>query len=127
MKVPHGWWHLVINLDDVNMAITHNYVAKSNLSSTLRFFSEKRDQVSGCRDRPEAIKPECLYEEFVAVLKQKHPEWLREAVNERDWTCAAWSRAPTEAKTKPAETNSKSCIMSKATPEEKSSFTFSFL
>ena len=119
---------MVINLDDVNMAITHNYVAKSNLSSTLRFFSEKRDQVSGCRDRPEAIKPECLYEEFVAVLQEKYPQWLSEALNEPDWTCAAWSRAPSETKTKSAEIiSASSSIMSKAKTEESTSFSFSFL
>ena len=126
--VPHGWWHMVINLDDVNMAITHNYVAKSNLSSVLRFFSEKRDQVSGCRDRPEAIKPECLYEEFVAVLEKKHPEWLQEALNEPDWTCAAWSCAPPETEAKSTEkASTSSSIMSKAKTDESTTFSFSFL
>ena len=119
---------MVVNLDDVNMAITHNYVAKSNLPNVLKFMSEKRDQVSGCRDRPEAIKPERLYEEFVAALESKHPDWLKEALNEPNWTCAAWSRAPEE---KPddsaAKASTASSIMSKAKTEEGSSFSFSFL
>jgi hypothetical protein len=40
--IPHGWWHMVINLDEVNIAITHNYVGKSNLDNVLKFLSEKR-------------------------------------------------------------------------------------
>ena len=136
--VPHGWWHMVINLDDVNMAITHNYVAQSNLSSVLKFLSEKRDQVSGCRDRAEAIQPEHLYEEFVAGLNDKHPAWLQEALNEPDWTCAAWSRssgAPeednnTKENQQSSSSSPSSCgvsIMSKAKTEESTSFSFSFL
>ena len=88
--VPHGWWHMVINLDEVNVAITHNYVSRSNLSSVLKFLNEKRDQVSGCRDRAESIKPESLYEEFVKQLQKTHPEWLEEA-QAADWACPAWT------------------------------------
>lgn len=129
--VPHGWWHMVINLDAVNIAITHNYVAKSNLSNVLKFFSEKRDQVSGCRDRAQAIKPEHLYEEFVSVLKGKHPEWLKEALNEPDWTCAAWSRDPVASDEnvglKDQTKKASGSIMSKAKSEESATFSFSFL
>ena len=128
--VPHGWWHLVVNLDVVNMAITHNYVAKSNLSNVLKFFSEKRDQVSGCRDRAEAIQPERLYEEFVAALETKHPDWLKEALNEPDWTCAAWSQPP-EAKDSVSDAHKAPghgvSIMSKAKTEDGGAFSFSFL
>lgn len=27
--VPHGWWHMVINLDE-SIALTHNYVSFIN-------------------------------------------------------------------------------------------------
>ena len=126
--VPHGWWHMVINMDDVNIAITHNYVAKSNLCNVLKFLSEKREQVSGCRDRSEAIKPETLYEDFVASLEKHHSEWLQEALNVPDWTCATWSRTPKDiprlapnATPVPSES-----IMAKAKAEENDSFSFSF-
>lgn len=90
--VPHGWWHSVVNLDPINVAITHNYVSKSNLSDVLRFLDTKVDQISGCRDREESIKPEDLHREFCKGLEEKHPNWLAEARvdAERGWTCAAW-------------------------------------
>lgn len=66
--VPHGWWHMVVNLD-FSLALTQNYVSTSNLSDVLRFLRDKRDQVSGVRDRKEAMQPEELYENFVAALK----------------------------------------------------------
>lgn len=88
--VPHGWWHMVINLDAVNIAITHNYVSASNLSNVLKFLDTKRKQVSGCRDRAESIKPERLHEEFVRAMAQHHPKLLQMALAVPDWTCRAW-------------------------------------
>jgi ribosomal protein L16 Arg81 hydroxylase len=99
MFVPHGWWHMAVNLDDVNIAITHNYVSRSNLGNVLRFFQEKQDQISGCRDRKESIKPEQLRDEFVKVLgenessKEEEHEYLQSALAQPDWTCHAWSNA----------------------------------
>ncbi|KAJ1558393.1 hypothetical protein HK096_001405 [Nowakowskiella sp. JEL0078] len=29
--VPAGWWHLILNLDKVNLAVTQNFVGKANL------------------------------------------------------------------------------------------------
>jgi hypothetical protein len=87
-----GWWHSVINLDELNIAITHNYISPSNLGNALKFFAEKQDQISGCRDRAESIKPERIYDALVDVLMDKEPNHLKKALAQRDWTCRAWSR-----------------------------------
>lgn len=72
--VPHGYWHMVVNLDPC-LALTHNYVSTSNLDSVLRFLREKPDQVSGLRDRREmgraAVDPNELLEIFERRLKEE--------------------------------------------------------
>lgn len=68
--VPHGWWHMVINLD-FTIALTHNYVGTSNLADVLRFLRDKSDQVSGVRCRQQdLVRPETLYDAFLAKLPQ---------------------------------------------------------
>ena len=121
--VPHGWWHMVINLDDLNIAVTHNYVSDSNLGNVLKFLHRNRDQISGCRDRSESVKPEELYEVFVDTLKQKFPRWLDLALSEKNWTCRAWSK---KAETEDSEPKKKS-VMEEAKAEESGGFAFSFL
>jgi len=88
--VPHGWWHSVVNLDASNIAITHNYVSPSNLGNALKFLVEKREQISGCRDREDSIKPEFLHGELVRVLAIREPGHLERARRQTGWTCRAW-------------------------------------
>jgi hypothetical protein len=141
--VPHGWWHLVVNLDELNIAITHNYVGISNLANVLRFLDTKRDQVSGCRDRTESVKPEQLHAEFKDTMMHLHPDWLEEASKEPDWTCNAWQSVSTvkgikakipitgimrkEAASKDNGANHQSSVMAKAKDRQESGFSFSFL
>ncbi|KAJ3106057.1 hypothetical protein HDU97_007060 [Phlyctochytrium planicorne] len=33
--VPAGWWHAVLNLDEVNIAVTQNFVGEANLEKVL--------------------------------------------------------------------------------------------
>ena len=75
--VPHGWWHMVLNIGDgdagddergVSVALTRNYVSGSNLSDVLRFLDTRVSQISGCRDRDEAVQPEELGSEFRRAL-----------------------------------------------------------
>ena len=82
--VPHGYWHMVINLDDC-IALTHNYVSTSNLSDCLRFLRTKPDQVSGVRDRPgEAVKPEQIHDTFVSALERAMNPAVLQAVLAQD-------------------------------------------
>ena len=68
--VPHGYWHMVVNLDDC-IAITHNYVSTSNLKDCLRFLRENPDQISGVRDRPGvAVEADSMYETFKNNLRE---------------------------------------------------------
>jgi len=92
--VPHGWWHCVLNIDDgMSIALTQNYVSQSNLPDVLRFLKKNISQVSGCRDRPEAVKADVLGEVFEEGLSKARPELLREAkvVAAQGFGCATWA------------------------------------
>ena len=46
--IPCGWWHTVLNVDD-SVAITQNYVARSNMSKCLRILATRDENlISGC-------------------------------------------------------------------------------
>ncbi|KAL3904129.1 MAG: hypothetical protein SGARI_005062 [Bacillariaceae sp.] len=134
--VIFGWWHSVINLDDINIAITHNYLSPSNLGNALKFFVEKQDHISGCRDRDESIKPEHIHDVLVEKLKEKESIHLEKALAQKEWTCRAWTDKPVDDKKRTdgkvvseddgsnAKAESKS-IMEKT--ERVESFSFSFL
>ena len=93
--VPHGYWHMVVNLDDSNCAVTHNYVSPSNLGNVLKFFVDKQDQISGCRDRSHSIKPEQLHDALVKALATAEPKILQRAQQQKEWSCQAWAEKPT--------------------------------
>lgn len=71
MFVPHGWWHLVLNVEE-SIAITQNFVSSGNLKSVLRFLRDKPDQVSGL---PMDERP-MLGERFREALSLAQPELL---------------------------------------------------
>lgn len=76
--VPHGWWHLVLNLDE-SIAVTQNFVCKGNVKGVLRFLKDKPDQVSGLSydKRPELIN------NFREALEEQQPELL--AAVDKEW------------------------------------------
>jgi len=91
--VPHGWWHMVINLDGLSVAVTQNYVSTSNLSDVLHFLREKPDQISGLGlarlgspsvdsgtpvGRAQIYEPEELHGSFVARLREFYPDMTRQ-------------------------------------------------
>jgi len=75
---PSGWWHLVVNTEE-SLAITQNYVCRSNLPHVLSFLEKEPHLVSGL---PDADRP-LLYSRFVEVLRQACPEVLDQAQEER--------------------------------------------
>jgi hypothetical protein len=133
--VPHGWWHMVLNIGDdddltsdsndrgVSVALTRNYVSKSNLPDVLRFLDTRISQISGCRDRKKAVPPEELGSEFRKALllvtkdttgsgsgeeekkcdesqdgQGKWSDLLQRAVEQsrKGWGCDAWVDLPSQ-------------------------------
>lgn len=83
-----------MNLDDgMSIALTQNYVSASNLPDVLRFLKTRKQQISGCRDRTDAIQPDELLDTFKECLQEKHPDLLEKAqrIAEEGWQCAAWA------------------------------------
>ncbi|TPX48699.1 hypothetical protein SeLEV6574_g01897 [Synchytrium endobioticum] len=66
--VPHGWFHLVINLEP-SIAITSNFTPSYSLPTVLRWLKDRPDQVSGYRGHD-------LYSDFVDAVKRKRPDLL---------------------------------------------------
>jgi hypothetical protein len=73
--VPRGWWHCVLNLDPVNVAVTQNFCSRAGLPAVLAFLKEKPGCVSG-------VPPEhaaSLYARFRDALAREEPALLAEA------------------------------------------------
>ena len=68
----------MVNAEE-SLAITQNYVSRSNLPHVLSFLEEEPHLVSGL---PDADRP-LLYSRFVKVLRQACPEVLDQAQEER--------------------------------------------
>ena len=74
MYIPHGWWHLCLNLTP-SLCITQNYASKSGLPRILSFLRDQPHCVSGvCEERKQSF-----YQEFKDALQDQMPEVLAEA------------------------------------------------
>ncbi len=72
--VPHGYWHMVVNLD-FSVALTHNYVSTSNLFSCLKFLRFKPDQISGVRDHYDGEEV-CAADDFYSYFTERLSEYF---------------------------------------------------
>jgi len=78
MFIPSGWWHLVVNLEE-SIAITQNFVSRTNVGRVMDFLENKPDQVSGYS------ASDSLFEDFSRSLKQIYPEIQPEPVKRTMW------------------------------------------
>jgi len=74
--VPRGWWHCVLNLEEVNVAVTQNFCSPLALPNVLKFLKEKPFAVSGVPSEDAST----LYPRFIEKLKESHPELVREEI-----------------------------------------------
>ena len=114
-------WHTVLNLDNDSIALTQNYVSASNLSDVLKFLRDKKQQISGCRDRAEAVKADTILEEFTDAMLATRKDLFTTANSVQHWKCNAWVD---DIEKECDHVNKKQNIFEKA--KEKGTFSFEF-
>lgn len=84
--VPCGWWHSVINLED-SVAVTQNYVSRTNLLEVLKFLRAMKSSISGINEdalnanqEETERRREGLASQFSARMTAAFPEWMQEVM-----------------------------------------------
>jgi hypothetical protein len=113
MFVPRGWWHCVVNLE-FSVAVTQNYVSRSNLPQVLAFLRDRPDQISGLRGVTdeecgvaELIQDSCndtkraqMYTRFCDALTKAFPDEMPAIIKEEQEAADAYRSRIAAAKEK---------------------------
>ncbi|CUG93348.1 Hypothetical protein, putative [Bodo saltans] len=113
MYVPAGWWHFVVNLED-SVALTQNYVSRTNLPKVIQFLRTMKSSISGVDEDADganmqmvARRREGFAEEFVAAMRVSHREITKDAEQLlEDAATARRNKRPREVKVEMLEAES---------------------
>ena len=95
MYVPRGWWHMVLNVAPLTIAVSHHFLSPTGLYNTLKLLRDKPHEVSGidrglARDTGGQSTPEedhaqrtaagaALHNRLMAKLREHRPGVLAAA------------------------------------------------
>ncbi|KAI8815041.1 hypothetical protein BJ742DRAFT_782115 [Cladochytrium replicatum] len=72
--VPGGWWHMVLNLDEISIAVTQNYVGHANLQNVCEDLLQSGDEKMFAKFKSGVLKDYPQYEnEFNDAIRQLTP------------------------------------------------------
>jgi len=76
--VPAGWWHFALNVGELTVAVTQNYVPDASLHTTLKLLASRDEElVSGLR---EPAQRRGLHQALVEALRRERPASLAAAL-----------------------------------------------
>lgn len=99
MYVPRGWWHMVLNVAPITIAVSQHFISPTGLYNTLKTLREAPHEISGVdrglapRGADGALLPDTteqdhirrreagldVHDRLIAALKEKRPDVLAAA------------------------------------------------